>query len=273
MPQHLSSFAEAALKYDGFILDVWGVLHDGNAAFPQAVESLQALKKLKKNVRLLSNAPRRAEVVAARLADMGITPDLYGGIVTSGEASWLAMRDRHLAQWGKRCYHLGPDRDASLYEGLDIALVDAPAKADFVLNTGVLDFADGVEKYAPILQECAGKNLPMLCANPDRVVHIGDKLVLCAGTFADLYEQMDGQVTHVGKPHRMVYKLCLEEMGKGRVLAVGDAMVTDIAGATGAGLDSILITSGIHRDDFSDPAAFFAKFPYRPTFTLDRLVW
>jgi HAD superfamily hydrolase (TIGR01459 family) len=148
-----------------------------------------------------------------------------------------------------------------------------------VLNSGVNDFSDTAEQYIPVLQACADRALPMLCANPDRIVHVEDQLVVCPGTFADMYEQMGGNVTYYGKPHRKVYSLCLEAMGVRDVLAVGDGMQTDIAGATAAGLDSALVTSGIHRDDIGEDGngarfqQLLVRYPYRPTYLIQRLRW
>jgi len=283
-PRVIAGLSEISAQYAGFILDLWGVVHDGLQPFPQTIETLRALKKTGGRVFLLSNAPRRAHVIAAILDGMGIDGALYDGLVTSGEATHVALRDRYLQQWGRRCYHLGDlERDANVYADLAINIVPAVADADFILATGIEDARDKAEKYHPVLEEGAARGLPMLCANPDRIVHVGDDLVLCPGTFADIYTALGGSVTYFGKPYRSVYSLCLEAIGPGEVLAIGDGMQTDIAGATGAGLDSVLITSGIHRDVFSGHAAaqqigsriagFLNEFPYRPTYLMDALRW
>ncbi|MDF3025675.1 MAG: family HAD-type hydrolase [Alphaproteobacteria bacterium] len=273
-----------ANNYDGFILDLWGVVHDGLKPYAKTVETLRALKDAKRIVWMLSNAPRRAHVVAGKLTEMGIGPELYDGIMTSGEATWMALKERYLNEWGKRCYHLGPaDKDGSLYEGLDIEIVKKPSEADFVLNSGVNDFDDTADMYQPVLDDCLKAGLPMLCANPDRIVHVGDKLVICPGTFADTYAAAGGDVTYFGKPHRGVYSLCLQGMGVSNVLCIGDGMQTDIEGANGAGLDSILITSGIHREAFPvsesgvtglhGSGEFLKSYPYRPTYLMSALRW
>jgi HAD superfamily hydrolase (TIGR01459 family) len=261
--------------YDGFILDLWGVVHDGIALLPGALPALTQLKKAKRKVWLLSNAPRRVSVVTARLAKMGITPDLYDGLMTSGEASHDALRDTLLERWGRRCFHIGASQhDGSLYEDLSITLVKTPEEADFVLNSGVGDFSDSSEIYWPVLQKSADLGLPMLCANPDKIVHIENRIVICAGTFADTYEKMGGAVTSIGKPYRGVYSHCLKAMGDDtRVLAVGDSMLTDIQGATGAGLDSLLITSGIHREEVHSLVDFLAGYPYKPTYVAKSFRW
>lgn len=282
MPRFIEGIGEIAGFYEGYILDLWGVVHDGEQAFPHTVPTLKEMKRAKRRVWLLSNAPRRAYTVAEKLTSMGVTPDLYAGIMTSGEATWRALRERYLQQWGKRCFHIGGARDHSLFEDMDVDLVATPEDADFVLCSGIEDFSHTADMYRDRLAACADKRLPMICANPDRIVHVGDQLVICAGTLADIYIQMDGEVTWFGKPYRQVYSHCLAAMPGMRVLGIGDAMPTDIAGATGAGIDSVLVTAGIHRESFDGIPArgtenrldeFFAGFPYRPTYLARGLIW
>jgi len=276
--RNLSGLSEIAGLYDGFILDLWGVVHDGVKPFPATIPALKELKMAKRKVWMLSNAPRRSYIVAQWLEEMGIDGSLYDGVMTSGEATHTALKDKYLSKWGRKCLHIGDmSRNGSLFENLDIAFVKKPEDADFVLNSGLEDFSDTAEKYAKVLQACSEKNLPMLCANPDKVAHMGDRLITCAGTLAEMYEGMDGQVVYCGKPYRAVYSACLEGMKAARVLAVGDGMQTDIAGASGMGIDSALVVTGIHRNELGgDEAAdetFFARYPYRPTYLMEGLVW
>ncbi len=283
-PKYIKGLSEVFGRYDGFILDLWGVVHNGVKPFPDTLTTLAALKKTKKKVWLLSNAPRRTYVVAAKLSDMGIKPDMYDGLLTSGEASWQGLREGLIEQWGRRCLHIGSRlRDNSLYEGLDLEIVTNPAQADFILNSGVEEFTDTADKYMHILKECILRNIPMLCANPDKVVHVEDQLVICAGTIADAYAALQGEVTYFGKPYRGVYSRCMQDMETRQVLAVGDSMLTDIAGATGSGLDSALVTSGIHREEFppetgnniagGDVAGFLANYLYKPNFIMKCFSW
>ncbi|MDE1153902.1 MAG: TIGR01459 family HAD-type hydrolase [Micavibrio sp.] len=283
-PQYIDGLGEVAGFYEGIILDLWGCLHDGVALFPETLDALKQMKRAKRRVWLLSNAPRRAHLTAQFMEDMGIPENMYDGIMTSGEAAFQALHDRYLEEWGRNCYHLGSAKeDGNMYDGLDINIVDSIDKADFILATGVERADDTADKYAPVLQAGAEKNIPLLCANPDRIVHVGENLVLCPGTFADMYEQLDGQVTWLGKPYKTVYRLALEGLGTRKVIAVGDGMMTDIEGATGAGLDSVLITAGIHREAFfggstkaengSRGDAFLKEFPYRPTYLMSGLRW
>jgi len=281
-PQYIDGLGEVAGFYDGLILDLWGCLHDGVALFPETLDALKQMKRSKRRVWLLSNAPRRAHITAQFLEDLGIPENMYDGITTSGEAAFLALHDRYLAEWGRNCLVIGHE-GRSLCEGLDINIVNDAGAADFILATGVENDADTADKYLPVLQAGAEKGIPLLCANPDRIVHVGENLVVCPGTFADMYEQMDGPVTWFGKPYKAVYRMALDGMGTRKVLAVGDGMLTDIAGATGAGLDSVLITAGIHREAFfgsatpaengSRGAAFLKEFPYRPTYLMSGLSW
>ncbi len=283
LPRHLSRIGDIAGFYEGYILDLWGVVHDGIAPFEDTIPTLLEMKRSKRHVWLLSNAPRRAAVVATFLEDMGITADMYDGIMTSGEATFQALQDRYLEKWGRKCLHIGKAEDVVLCDGLDIEFVETPEAADFLLCTGVAHFDDTADMYHGVLRDAATRRLPFLCANPDRIVHVGDKLVLCPGTLADIYIEMGGQVTWFGKPYRHVYGHCLAAMPDMKILAIGDAMPTDIEGATGAGIDSALVIGGIHRDHLAsgDEAAvrqnqfyeFFSGFPYQPTYTLEKLIW
>ena len=247
----LSALAD---RYDGFIVDLWGVLHDGERAFPQAVACLERLRERDKCVLILSNAPRRARVVAARNAELGIPAALCDGVVSSGEAAW-----RHLAErsdpWhralGRRCFHLGPERDLGMREGLDYDFVDDLAAADFVLATGTLSYDDTPAAYHAFLSEALGRRLPMVCANPDLEVIRGGRREICAGTVALGYEEMGGEVRYHGKPHRGIYETCFALMratARARIAAIGDSLRTDIAGANGAGIDGIFITGGLQGE-------------------------
>jgi HAD superfamily hydrolase (TIGR01459 family) len=285
-PKKITGLGEVAAFYDGVILDLWGVVHDGVRPFPDTIATLQELRRSKRIIWLLSNAPRRAAVVKKHLADMGIDEDLYDGIVTSGEATWLALRDKYIDKWGKRCFHLGPEvNNKSIYEHLPLDLVRNIEEAEFILNSGIYDhFNDTAEQYEPLLDAAAARKLPMICANPDRLVHVGDRIVLCPGTLAEMYEARGGEVVWLGKPYRTVYSMCLEAMGVRRVLALGDSMVTDIAGATAAGIDSGLIVSGIHREELftrENPEnlnenrlhTLLMRYPFRPQYLLHRFSW
>jgi HAD superfamily hydrolase (TIGR01459 family) len=258
--QHFENFGPLAARYDGFILDLWGVVHDGVAPYPGAIECLRRLRAEAKPVVLLSNAPRRAHVAAAGMRGMGIGEDFYTGLVTSGEVTHLLLRDRTdpaFAALGRRLYHLGPERDRNVYAGLDVEVVARPDLADFFLNTGPDDTRSptSVEPWEPELRASLAAGLPMVCANPDLEVIRGGARVICAGALAQWYEAQGGRVLWVGKPDPSVYGPVFELLGvdRSRVLAVGDALRTDIAGARAAGVNSCWVLGGIHAEEFFTP--------------------
>lgn len=253
----LTGLGEIAPHYDGFILDLWGVLHDGSAPFPGVLEALGALRAAGKRIAVLSNAPRRAALVAARMTEIGIPPALYDFVHSSGEEAWqhLARRDDPFyAALGRRCYHMGPARDDNMLDGIDLVRVPDIATAEFILNTGPSEWDETVAQYEPLLRAALARDLPMICANPDLlVIHQGHRSI-CAGAVAQRYEALGGRVRWHGKPFPSVYATCFARLGivaRRRILAVGDSLRTDIAGANTAGIDSLLVTGGIHAEEFA----------------------
>ncbi len=251
----LHGLSDIAERYDGFIVDLWGVLHDGLRAFPEAVACLEELRRAGKWSLILSNAPRRAAEVAARNAELGIAPQLWDAVMSSGEEAW-----RHLAtrpdEWhralGPRCYHLGPERDLGMREGLDYSFVEDVAQADFLLNTGALSPEDGPRSYDPLLEAARARNLSMVCANPDLEVIRGEAREICAGAIARRFEELGGEVRYHGKPYRPIYETCfalLDGIERTRIAAIGDSLRTDIAGAAAAGIDAIFVTGGIDGEE------------------------
>ena len=240
-------------EYDGFILDLWGVIHDGVRPYPGAVDCMASLRAAGKRVVLLSNAPRRADSIQRQLRRMGIDDAWYDGVMTSGEAAYLMLRDRPdpwYAALGTRVFHLGPERDRGVMAGLDLQVFDGPAGAEFMLNTGPDDHAPQTDPshYDPVLQASAAAGLPMICANPDLEVIRGGVRVVCAGTLAVRYAAMGGDVRSLGKPDPAIYRPVLDMLAVpgARVLAVGDALRTDIAGAAAVGLDACWVLGGLH---------------------------
>ena len=268
----LSGFGQIASEYDGFVLDLWGVIHDGVNAFPHAVECLGQLRAAGKKTLLLSNVPRPNDSVRAMMRRMGIADDLYTGILTSGEAVRRALQSPPDAWWsalGARVYHLGPERDRPVLEGLPLTIAAIPEEADFVLNTGPDDHRNpsDMNEFEPTLQACIAQGLPMICGNPDLEVIRGGVRVLCAGALAVRYQALGGDVRSLGKPDPAIYQPVLAQLGlpKGRVLAVGDSLRTDIAGATAAGLAACWVLDGLHgetlrkQDGSYDPAEVRAE--------------
>jgi HAD superfamily hydrolase (TIGR01459 family) len=283
----ISGVREIAPGYDGFILDLWGVVHDGTAPFPGVLDCMERLIAAGKRLVLLSNAPRRSDDVIRRITRIGVPERLYHGVMSSGEEAWLHLKHRSepfYAALGRRCLHIGSERDLEIREGLDLAFVDTPAEADFILNTGPAEWDDTLETYMPVLAEALSRDLPMVCANPDLVVVHNGKPALCAGALAEEYQRLGGRVRWHGKPHPSVYDSCLGLLGmadKRRIMAIGDSLRTDIVGAAGAGIDSLFIAGGIHAAEFSsndalDPERIkgaFAENGFRPVAAAARFVW
>lgn len=251
----LSGVSEIADDYDGYVIDLWGVMHDGLAAFPDAVIALKNLRAAGKRVVILSNAPRRADSVAAHNEELGISRNLADTVLSSGEVTWRNLKDRTLPfyqQLGSKAFLLGPSRDLGMKEGLDYEFVEQVEDADFIILTGIWNPQDAVERYDSILKPALKKNLPMVCANPDLEVIRGGVRELCAGSVAHYYEDMGGKVQYHGKPYQDIYLECMKLVGiedGSRVLAVGDSLRTDIAGANAAGIHGLFIAGGIHSDD------------------------
>jgi HAD superfamily hydrolase (TIGR01459 family) len=288
-PPLLSGLGELAARYDGFVLDLWGVLHDGTRPFPGVLETLEQLKRRGKRLAVLSNAPRRAALVEQRMNEIGIPPGLYDHVHSSGEETWQHLRHRDepfYAALGRRLYMIGPARDDNMVAGLEVERVAEVEAAEFILNTGPWGWDETIAGYESVLEAGVRRDLPMVCANPDLVVVHGARPVICAGALAQRYEELGGRVRWHGKPHPSVYETCFELLGiadRGRVLAVGDSLRTDIAGANRAGIDSLLIAGGIHAEEFGlaegeipDPARLQATLAHstaRPTAAAARFVW
>jgi len=252
--QLIDGLAEVVDRYALFLVDQWGVLHDGESPHDGAVETLQRLRSDGKKIVILSNSGKRLSVTVPRMAAMGFGDDCYDHCVTSGEEVWQALHNRKepfYAALGRRCFMFSWDGDNSLLDGLDFMGTSDIEQADFILNMGTTSGTLNLDEYEPILQRAAARALPMICANPDFVSVAPDgSLALCPGTTARRYEALGGNVDYRGKPHAPVYAKSLgHEPGVGPALAIGDSLYHDIGGANGAGIDSLFIASGIHGDD------------------------
>ena len=260
----LDTIRPLADRYDGFVCDLWGVVHDGRTVFAGAAAALRVLRDLGKPVVFLTNAPRRSFVIEEQLVGFDIPRDLYRGAMSSGEAAWEMMRDRadpFFAALGHRALHLGLERDLSVTRDIGLTLVSDPAEAEFVLNTGPdPDRGNQSERaYDAILAPCAARDLPMVCVNPDRTVISGGREVLCAGALADRYRELGGtRIAEIGKPDPAVYAPVMRLLGldRSRVLAIGDGPRTDLAGAKAAGLDCAWVLEGLSAS--LDPAGLDA---------------
>jgi HAD superfamily hydrolase (TIGR01459 family) len=247
-------------RYDTYVVDLWGTLHNGIVAYPGAIDALARLKDKGKRIGLLSNAPRRAALAVELLESLGIKTELYDAVLTSGESVFLALRNRP-DPWHRKltgaCWHMGTARDRRVFEGLDIELLDTPDGAGFSVVSGAKMNEERLEDYLDQLDLALAMGLPMICANPDIWVPIGDVLAICAGAFAEYYESKGGDVYWHGKPRASIYHQLfaeLEAAGGGpvdpaRTLAIGDGLHTDIAGAAGIGVESALLVGGVHAAD------------------------
>jgi HAD superfamily hydrolase (TIGR01459 family) len=271
---------ELAERYDGFIVDLWGVVHDGVKAYPGVADCLARLREAGKRVVFLSNAPRRADTVARALEAMEIGPELFTGVMSSGEAVHRALRDRteEFAALGRKFVHLGPKRDRGLFAGLDLDEVADPAAADFLLNTGPDDGPSQQNPafYADMLQASLRAGLPMVCANPDLEIVRDGQRIICAGLLAELYQEQGGRVIQRGKPDAAIYAPTLEMLGvpKNKVVAIGDSLRTDIAGAKAAGVDACWVLSGIHAfERLEDAVAEAAEAGLAPVAIRPAFAW
>lgn len=248
----IASFSEIIGRYDAFLLDLWGVIHDGERLYPGVREVLAQLRDAEKQVIFLSNAPRRAYSAAQVLHNLGISSDYYNHIITSGEVVYGYIATH--AELGSRYYFIGPDKDQDVLDGLD-KFKSGLVQADFILNVGFMYDHQTVEDYARTLESAVALNKPMICANPDRrVVRQNGQELACAGVIAERYEQMGGKVLWFGKPYAAVYDACLARLrvDSARILAVGDGLETDIEGAVRYGLDSAFVAGGISRAQLFD---------------------
>jgi HAD superfamily hydrolase (TIGR01459 family) len=286
LPPFTDHFAPMAGSYDVLLSDVWGVVHNGAAATPEACNALTRFRKQGGNVVLITNAPRPGDVVARFTLDrLGVPRDAYDGIVSSGDVTRTLISLRA----GQPVFHIGPQRDLGIFDGLDAPLASLQT-ADYALCSGLND--DTVETpqdYHDLIERMRLRALPMICANPDIVVERGDQLVYCAGAIADLYAAAGGSVVYAGKPHRPIYEEALRVAGKargsspppGRVLAIGDSVRTDLKGAAAFGIDCLFITAGIHAEelggrDSPDAQALadvFAAAGLFPRAVMRRLAW
>jgi HAD superfamily hydrolase (TIGR01459 family) len=271
-------------RYDVLLSDVWGVIHNGVHAFPDACDALMRFRDAGGRVVLITNAPRPSFSVVEQLDRLQVPREAYDDVVSSGDVTRSVIRARS----GERVFHLGPPRDRPIFDGIDVDFA-GEADADYVVCTGLFEDDHEVpEEYRNLLAGLRARNLFMACANPDVVVDKGGRLIYCAGALADLYHTMGGEVLYAGKPHRPIYD---EALGKAalrgaavppsRVLAIGDSMRTDYAGARDCGLDFLFVTSGIHADELGAReapdggalAAMFNAADGAPTGVTARLRW
>lgn len=278
--------ASLAGRYDGWVLDVWGTIYDGGAVFDGARAVLEALAARRVPVAIMSNSPRQAGVVEERLRGLGLSPDLYAVVITSGGETrrhLIEGLDAFHAGLGARVHTFAPERFGDILPGTRFTAVDDLSEAEWILNAGPAGDFDQVALYEERLAAAAARDLPMICANPDLAVYDQGRLKIHAGALASRYEALGGRVRYHGKPHAPVFHRAAELLGlpRERLIMVGDNRDTDIAGAAAAGMASLLLADGIHHErllagadlDRTALDAFLAEPGATPTHVAARLSW
>ncbi|SDA67180.1 TIGR01459 family HAD-type hydrolase [Mesorhizobium qingshengii] len=281
-PEIIGSLEDVSKAYSAILCDVWGVVHNGERHFPAAASALARAREAEIPVVLITNSPRRNVDVVAQMNAIGVPSSAYDRVVTSGDVT----RDL-IAEGPRKIFHIGGDRDFTIYDGLDVELVEE-FEASGVVCTGLFD--DEVEKpedYTELLRRLRARNLPFICANPDIMVERGERIIWCAGALARDYAQLGGRTLIAGKPYAPVYEVAMKEVAdivgrpveRSRVLAIGDGMMTDVKGAVDNGFDVLYVSGGIHARDYGDasqpdPArlvTFLERHGYRPVAVIPKL--
>lgn len=281
-------------SYNAFIIDQWGVLHNGEKTYDGVVDCLKELKNRKKYIIILSNSGKRAEENKQRLKTLGIGPSLYDEIVTSGETTWQGLShqdDGIFKGLGENCFLLSRGGDTSIVDGLEnIRLVSEVEEADFMLISG----SDAPKKtlvdyYEPILRKAIRHRLKAICANPDSRILIGNNQAFGPGMIARRYEDFGGVVHYLGKPHKPIFHHCIKilqdkEIYPGQTVMVGDTMAHDIIGAASVNIDTCLVKNGLHYGSFKGCSSLYdvdralnilvlQHHNIRPTYLVDKLKW
>ena len=287
LPAAPAGLSDIAQDYDAVLCDVWGVIHNGREAFLDACAALARYRAERGPVVLISNAPRPSSALYGQLAGTGVPRDAWSAYVTSGDVTRALLAERAPGP----AWAIGPARDAPLYEGLGLTFAEGPEDAAFMACTSPFDDeTEGPEDYRERFAPAVARQLEMICANPDRMVQKGDKLIYCAGALAELYEEMGGRAVMAGKPHAPIYQRAMAEaatlLGRdpdpARVLCIGDGVRTDVLGAQRQGLDCLFLWSGVHAADLNDgadgeaaerAAALLASNGTLATYAMPELIW
>lgn len=276
----INSIAPLAAQTSAWLVDIWGVIHNGVRPFTDACAACTRYRAKGGIVVLVSNSPRPHDSVAAQLDSMGVPRDSWDAIVTSGDVARTLIG----SYAGRPILHIGPQRDVATFAGLDIIRA-LPEAAEAIVCTGLFDDEhETPDDYAATLELCRARGLPMICANPDIMVERGGRMIWCAGAIARAYEALGGQVEYAGKPYLPIYALTFETLeklrpggaDKARLLAIGDGMHTDIEGAAAAGIPSVFVASGVHVKGALDAKAIealFAPGAPRPIAAMPKLAW
>lgn len=280
LPQRLDDLTD---QYDALFCDVWGVIHNGVASFPPAIDALKRARAKGLTVVLVTNSPRPHDGVIKQITQLGVPADAYDRVVTSGDVT----RDL-IAEGPRKVFHIGGDFEHTIFDGLDVEVVEE-YEAGGVVCTGLFDDeTETPDDYQELLLRLRSRNLPFICANPDIMVERGSRLIWCAGAIARAYGQLGGRTLIAGKPYRPIYdaalhaaeQLCDKPIDKSRILAIGDGVLTDVKGASDYGLDVLYISGGVHAADYMDGEkvdharleAFLKKHGHAPVAALYALV-
>ncbi len=284
----IESLSAVVDRYELFLVDQWGVLHNGESPHDGAVIALKMLRAAGKKIVILSNSGKRLKLTERRMAAMGFGQDCYDHCVTSGEEVYRALdaqTEPFYAALGRRCFMFSWDGDTSLIDGLDLTATSDIDEADFILNAGTQSGTVDLSAYEPILQLAAARDLPMVCANPDFVSVAPDGTInICPGATARRYEKIGGRVDYRGKPHKPVYDRSFTHVPDAEpAIAIGDSLYHDIGGANAIGIDSLFVASGIHGTeigvdsvaplDQSKLDAVYAKEGHTPTYAIKQFRW
>lgn len=283
VPKKISGLSELVDQYDLILCDVWGVLHNGKQIWPHAAQALTRARAEGLAVVMITNAPRPQGPVLGQLAKMDCPQGVFDELVTSGDVTRELIR-----QLDGPVYHIGPERDFALYEGLDVEFAD-PENAAGIVCTGLFDdYNEHPEEYIERFRHYVALGLPLICANPDIVVEVVDRLLWCAGALAREYDKLGGETRIVGKPHKPIYDVSIghgerilgRPLDRARVLAIGDGLPTDIKGARDNAIDALFVTNGIHAADYTSGAvdearllAFLEDNDAAPSGWIKTLVW
>ena len=268
--RELNHLSDVFDDYDTFIIDLWGVIHNGIKLNEKAIEAVKQLKKNSKKIVFLSNAPRPSVKVVDFLLKMGMNKEYLTNVMTSGEAAMYAINEN---KFGKTFFHVGPPRDHAIFEKVRENKINNIEKCDFILGTGLFDeYKNDLSFYENFFTAHIKKKF--ICTNPDLTVHKGNTEEYCAGSIAKIFEELGGEVIYYGKPHKEIYELCFNNHEK--VLAIGDNLRTDIRGANNLNKDCLFISEGVHRDEFknnSDLEKLLKKYKVNTNYFQKELKW
>jgi HAD superfamily hydrolase (TIGR01459 family) len=273
--QSISGLGQIADQYDAVFCDIWGVIHNGRSPFHEACEALERFRE-RAPVVMITNIPRPSIGVPESFKRIGVPGEFYDAIVTSGDATIDSLARRAPGP----AFKIGPERDDGLYAGLELNFTDLDT-AEFISCTGMYDDSEHPDDYIELLGEARGRNLPMICANPDMKVKVGEKIVWCGGALAKMYEDMGGEVIYGGKPHEPIYRLCrawLDEVTghvppPERILCIGDNIFTDLLGAQREGMDCLFIQDGLHGATEHQFKTLLTKHGVSARYIAPKLLW